>query len=150
MNTVPSGKWLSRLRVERTGEYDPDGRALWRLRTDLIYRSVKHGTIRVPKGFITNYASVPRLPVMFLICGDISYEEAVVHDWLYTSHQVDRPVADDIFLEMLLLNPQVGAVRARAMWAAVRFGGGGSWDAASVVVQSRGTVDQYTTTYEAP
>lgn len=75
----------------------------------LIYESSAYGLIVVPSGFRTNFASVPRLPFVFLLFGGVGDKEATLHDWLYTPpHRltswpscehgsVDRGTADRIF-----------------------------------------------------
>ena len=40
-------------------------------------------TITVPTGFFTDFASVPRMPFVFLLFGDVAHEAAVIHDYLY-------------------------------------------------------------------
>jgi uncharacterized caspase-like protein len=122
-------KFLTTLRVERTDDVSADGRGTWRLLTLFAYKSDVADTVFVvPAGFVTDFASVPRIPVAFLLTGDCAQEAAVIHDWLYTSHEVGRPMADAVFREAVSLgNP---GWRAWLMWAGVRAGGGGSWDAA--------------------
>lgn len=72
------GKYLTKLQTENIG----GGRH--RLTAPLIYQSDTLGTIEVPAGFETDYASVPRLPFVYLLFGGIGDEEAVLHDYLYT------------------------------------------------------------------
>lgn len=121
-------KFLTTLRVERVEDTSRDGRGTWQLLNLFAYRSEVADTVFVvPKGFVTDFASVPRIPVAFLLTGDCAHEAAVIHDWLYTSHEVDRATADAVFREAVELgNP---GWRAWLMWAGVRLGGGGSWDA---------------------
>jgi hypothetical protein len=109
-------------------ETDKGGRALWQVQQPLVFASETLGReITVPAGFITNYASVPRLPLIFLVAGDRSFDEAAVHDWLYTSHECTKDQADRVFLEALLLNPKIPAGLAQTMFKAVSWFGGGSW-----------------------
>lgn len=123
------GKFLTTLRVERVYDTSKDGRGTWQLLNLFAYRSEVADTVFVvPRGFVTDFASVPRIPVAFLLTGDCAQEAAVIHDWLYTSHEVDRATADAVFREAVSLgNP---GWRAWLMWAGVRIGGGGSWEAA--------------------
>lgn len=117
------------LRVERIEDTSRDGRGTWRLLARLVYVSPLAGrAFVVPEDFITDFASVPRIPIAFLLTGDMAQAAAVVHDWLYTTHEVERAVADDIFYEAAV---SLGISRWQAwlMWAGVRIGGGGSWDA---------------------
>jgi hypothetical protein len=106
----------------------PQGRSTWKLLADLVYSSdLLKRQVRVPAGFVTDYASVPRLPLAFLVAGDHAHEAAVVHDWLYTSHEVPRGKADAVFEEAIKVSDPEAP--AWLMWAAVRLGGGGSWKA---------------------
>lgn len=82
--------------------------------------------ITVPQGFVTDFASVPR--VFWRIVppwGEYS-PAAVVHDWLYTIAQGTRKAADLLFLE-LMERLGVPAVIRTAMYWAVRVGGGLAW-----------------------
>lgn len=122
-------KFITPLRLERLEDSSRDGRGTWLLIDPLVYESDKAGIIiTVPKGFVTDLASVPRLPFAYLLTGGIGHAAAVVHDALYTTHQVTREMADDVFYEALLL---LGIPKPQAwlMWAGVRVGGGGSWEA---------------------
>ncbi len=112
-----------------THDASADKRGTWKLIAPLVYFSDLAGTITVPGGFVTDFASVPRLPIAFLLAGDTGHAAAVIHDFLYTSHQVRRETADAVFKEALLVGGEPGW-RAWLMWAAVRIGGGGPWDAA--------------------
>lgn len=117
---------MTPLRVEKIGQ---DGaRALWRLLEPLSYDSPRLGrTVTVPAGFVTDFASVPRLPLAFLMAGDKAHEAAVVHDWLYTTHETDRATADAVFRDAI--RERHSALTAALMWSAVRLGGGAAWDA---------------------
>ena len=56
-----------------------------------VYCSDKIGVIVVPAGFITDFASVPRLPFVYMFFGGVGDEAAVLHDWLYAyPHQPHR------------------------------------------------------------
>jgi hypothetical protein len=109
------------------------GRQLYRLDAPLEYRSdLLNTTIVVPKDFITDMASVPKLPLAWLIAGGTANEAAVIHDWLYSAHAVgDRPVtraeADAVFREAIPASKDPNAP-AGLMWLAVRLGGWGAWD----------------------
>lgn len=79
--------------------------------------------IRVPDGFVTDFASVPRIPLAFTLFGGIGDRAATVHDWLYSTGEVPRQEADEI-LKSLLEEEGAGTVRASLMYAGVRIGGG--------------------------
>ena len=75
----------------------------WILDESLVYQSdLLHFTITVPKGFWTDLASVPRMPIAYWFWGGREHREAVIHDYLYRIDSipvVSRSFANDIFLE---------------------------------------------------
>lgn len=95
------GRFLTKLRVERLP--NRNGRKQWMLTDWLIYESSAVGLILVPPGYVTDFASVPRLPLVYLFFGGQSDEEATLHDYLYsephttgTGQVVDRTIADKV------------------------------------------------------
>lgn len=126
--------WLTRIRVEDDG-FDKSGREVWRLIGPLAFRSARFGTVVVPPDFRTNYASVPRIPLVFLMAGGRASKEAALHDCEYTLRRMPREDADDLFLEALLLNPSIPTGLAHSMHKAVRWFGNGSWEDETNIVQ---------------
>ena len=126
------GKFVTPLRAEKLSERN------WKLLEALIYRSdTLDDYILVPKGFVTNFASVPRLPFMYLLFGGVGDEAATLHDWLYSkeySLDISRALADKV-LRGVIVECLVKDGRARwkavliayAMWAGVRLGGASHW-----------------------
>lgn len=101
--------------------------ALWKLTLPLIYQSdVADNTFVVPVGFITDLASVPRIPIAYFLAGGTSNEASVIHDWLYTTQPVSRAVADSVLREASAVTGVPGW-RRWIMWAGVRLGGGSHW-----------------------
>lgn len=94
--------------------------------------------VTAPKGFQTDFASIPRafwaiIPPMGLHSG-----AAIIHDYLYvhhsyvdprtgTVHDVTRKEADVLFL-MLMLYSGVSTLRAWTMYRAVRLFGKKAWN----------------------
>jgi hypothetical protein len=109
---------------------------VWELIDPLLFESEQFGDVVVPATFRTNFASVPRLPLVFLLAGDRAHKEAALHDAEYTLHRLTREQADALFLEALLLNPLIPKWIAYAMHQAVRLFGQGGWDATSNVMQA--------------
>lgn len=121
-------RFMTKLRIERVEDQSRDGRGTWRLIDPLAYESDVAQTIFVvPADFITDLASVPRLPFTYLLTGGIGHAAAVVHDMLYTTQEVPRAMADAVFKEALAVLGVPG-YQSWLMWAGVRIGGGGSWD----------------------
>ena len=117
-------KFLSRLVMENATDQD-DGQ--WVLTQPLLYQSDVAGQgIAVPAGFQTDLASVPRLPVVYLLAGGTSSEAAVVHDYLYSTKKVPRATADAVLREASAVTG-VPAWRSWLMWAGVRAFGGSHW-----------------------
>lgn len=100
----------------------------WALLAPLTYASdLVEDAIVVPKGFQTDFASVPRVPIAFWLTGDTAHEAAVVHDWCYQRHLTKtRKEADDIFYEAMSAM-EIPAWRRQIMYRAVRLAGGGAW-----------------------
>lgn len=121
-------KFTTALQLERLEDVSRDGRGTWRLLGRLGYSSDLIGQVDVPQGFVTDLASVPRLPVAYFLAGGLAHAAAVVHDWLYTTHQTDRATADAVFREACQACG-VSAWRAWVMWLGVRAGGASSWAA---------------------
>jgi hypothetical protein len=95
----------------------------WTLGRDLVYASVVAQTVyRVPKGFNTDFASVPRLPFVYLMTGNTAHAAAVVHDFLYRTGAETRTICDAVFREAMEVTGVPGW-RRNLMWAGVRVGG---------------------------
>ena len=81
----------------------------WKLTDTLVYRSLAGDTYRVPKGFIHDFASIPRIFWPILSPTGPYSRSAVLHD----STGDDR-----LFLECMV-SDDVPTWLARIMWAAV-------------------------------
>ena len=62
-----------------------------------FYNGVPHA-VHVPKGLLTDLASVPRIARSFAGRVGRHLEASIVHDWLYGAHIKDREFADNVFL----------------------------------------------------
>jgi hypothetical protein len=83
-------------------------------------------TVSVPVGFVTDFASIPRVAWSILPPdGDYTYP-AVVHDYLYWSQKTTREDADKVF-QMMMKEFGIGASVITAIYTAVRAGGGSAW-----------------------
>ncbi|MHC4498620.1 MAG: DUF1353 domain-containing protein [Planctomycetota bacterium] len=106
----------------------PDGKT-WVSRKAFSYDVGEEGsgeTIKVPAGFITDFASVPRLFWAFFPTWGKYGNAAVIHDYLYWEQSYPRERADGIFLEgMLVLGVEKG--KAKLLYNAVKHFGKRAW-----------------------
>jgi len=93
------------------------------------YVTNKGDKITVPKGFMTNFASVPRILWPILPPLDRYGKAAVVHDYLYRTSGLNytRKQADGIFLEACDVL-KVERWKSRAMYWAIRLLGWHAWN----------------------
>ena len=88
--------------------------------------------ISIPKGFITDFASVPWPASMFIPKDGDHNQAAVTHDYLYSKigklpdKTYTRAECDKIFLEAMGVLG-VNKFKRRLMYRAVRIGGGFGW-----------------------
>lgn len=114
-------QFLTSLKAERVGDN-------WVLLAQLRYQSdVAKGIIVVPKGFSSDFASVPRLPFTYMLAGDTAHAPSVVHDFAYRTCLQTRRIADNVFWEAMTVT---GEPRWRKilMWTAVRSFGWTTWN----------------------
>lgn len=92
--------------------------------------------ITIKRNFITDFASVPRIPFAYLLLGNMGHYPAVTHDGLYSNSslvevvdydtglpfRVTRAWADDV-LYYGLIERGIPAFSARIMYAGVRLKG---------------------------
>jgi hypothetical protein len=98
---------------------------IWKLDSALIYDSDLAGVITVPGGFQTDFASVPRVPIAFMLFGNRAHRESVVHDYLYRIDAVpcvSFDMANKVFLEAMKCRGKSSFVRW-AMYLGVCLGG---------------------------
>lgn len=121
---------MTALRVQILDDAANDGRGAWQLTDPLVYQSDAAGTtFTVPPGFTTDFASVPRIPLIYEATGDSAHMGAVIHDYLYTlvPHPTDRAMADLVLREAAIVSGVPGW-RAWMIWIGVRIGGASHWN----------------------
>ena len=91
----------------------------WKLLANLVYTHKDFGTYTVPKGFSTDFASVPRIPIVFELVGNYGQAAATLHDYLYHHVDISRKEADKILLQALR-DTKVGKFRSYLMYFGVR------------------------------
>lgn len=104
----------------------------WRLIESLTYLTNAGPAITVPKGFVCDLASIPRVMRLVFTVNGNHREAAIIHDWLYykKGHVVfshfTREQCDDVFYEAMI-SSGVNKITAWSMWAGVRLGGWVAW-----------------------
>ena len=83
--------------------------------------------VTVPKGFITDFASIPRIFWSFLPRDGRYTYAAIVHDYLYWTQSTSRQEAD-LVLQRAMEDFAVDRMSLEAIVTAVRLGGGSAWD----------------------
>jgi Protein of unknown function (DUF1353) len=83
--------------------------------------------VHVPKGFVTDLTSVPRIFWTLLRPdGDYTYP-AIIHDFLYWTQYLPRPSADLIF-EFAMQDFGIDSTTTATIYHAVRLAGQSAWD----------------------
>lgn len=100
----------------------------WKVHEPFRYQSDLAGLISVPAGFKTDFASVPRIGLIYSLLGDTAHEPAVIHDWGYYCGVLPRKVCDKVILEAMGV---IGMpwYRRWPIYAGVRAGGWMAWNA---------------------
>ena len=113
---------MSQFLTPLLGEWlDDDVR--FELHEPLIYQSDVAGmTFNIPAGFVTDFASVPRVPIIYELFGDKAHHESVVHDFIYQTHATIRGTADKVFKEAMILRGKPGYVVWGMYWGVVLGG----------------------------
>lgn len=80
--------------------YEDLGDGYYRLLEPVYWTDSSGVRQTVPAGFVTDLASVPRLPFIYLLFADRATKAAIVHDWLYSiAHP--REKADKVFHDLM-------------------------------------------------
>lgn len=100
----------------------------------LRYDSAIAGEIVVPKGFVFDNESIPRIPFLYAWIGRTSDRAGCVHDYLYrimSRPKVDRKTADRVYREANKVRG-ISWIARNAKYIGVRFGGAGSYQKKTV------------------
>lgn len=93
-----------------------------RLDAPLIYESDLVGLVEVPAGFYTDFASVPRIPLVWYFYGNRAHKSAVIHDYLFCKDaipSVSWSMANRVFLEAMETGGHNPFVRYPMFWGVV-------------------------------
>lgn len=118
--------FITKLATENVSDI---GQGIWRVLNPFSYYSDILGReITVEVGFLTDYASVPRIPIAYWLCGDTAHLPAVLHDWLFHNHHIcDEHTANRVLLEAMHVNGEPNW-RAEMIYLGVEIGGKSSWE----------------------
>jgi hypothetical protein len=96
---------------------------------DLSYQIGDSGLeIVVPRGFVTDFASIPRSLWSFGLSPHGRYSRAaVIHDYLYWSQVCSKDQSDRL-LVIAMKESNVGSFQESIIFEGVHVGGQGSWD----------------------
>ncbi len=101
----------------------------WMLQSPMVYivGKTRPLIVIVPRGFVTDFLSIPR-PLRLLLpkTGDYG-DAAVVHDYLYWRQDCTRLQSDNI-MAMGMMESGVPAVTLRTIQIGVRIGGDDGWE----------------------
>lgn len=125
--------FLSGIEVKR----DAGDVGSWELTADLIYIGVRDQFL-VPKGFTTDFASIPSIFQGLIPKHGRFDAAAIVHDYLYNVQpkvwrpegeysRITRKESDGIF-RRIMKELGVGRIRRNLMYRAVRLGGWVPWN----------------------
>lgn len=87
-----------------------------------FYSDILGAEIYVPVNFITDMASIPRLPFVYMALNGASDMPAVLHDSLYSAGIFPRKFADDLFREACL-SIGLPVWQVQLLYMGVRLGG---------------------------
>jgi hypothetical protein len=111
-------------------EFTPSGSPVpneWVVDQPLIALRPSGEQITVPRGYITDLASIPRVFRAVFNVNGLLRAPAVLHDWLYSSQRYTRAQSDAIFLEAME-SRGIGRAERYAVYAAVRSFGWVYWN----------------------
>lgn len=87
----------------------------------------KYQSVTVPVGFVTDFASIPRVFWSMLRPDGEYTHAAILHDYLYWNQATSREVADEIFY-LAMEDFKISKPTASTIYSAVRAAGASSWN----------------------
>jgi hypothetical protein len=131
---------LSAQQPLRPPQIAPFGDSEWWVLTASIPNRIGRSTeiITVPRGFVTDLASIPRFFWSAFPKTGPYMSAAILHDYLYWDQRCTRTQADEIF-EIEMKSFGVASTSRAMIFAAVSELGGSSWDA-NAAAKSQGTL----------
>jgi Protein of unknown function (DUF1353) len=100
---------------------------LWELKQPIIIGLSNGAIIEIPVGFITDFASVPKILWSAISSIGKFNLASVVHDYFYSTHIYSRCFSDKEFLRLMHMTSPNTKLRNRIMFYAVRLFGNKRW-----------------------
>lgn len=107
-------------------ELEANGREARLIREFVVITPTKEKIV-IPDGFVTDFASVPRIFWRIIPPWGEYSPAAVVHDYLYLVGTLKRGVVDKIFLQ-IMTQLGVSLWKRQVMYIAVRIAGSRGWN----------------------
>jgi hypothetical protein len=110
----------------------------WVLVEDLTYQIGQSGvSIKVPKGFVTDFASIPQPLWSIGLSPQGRYSKAaIIHDYLYWTQDCTKDQADNILM-IAMQESGVSSTKAREIYAGVHLAGNPSWQSNKIERESK-------------
>jgi Protein of unknown function (DUF1353) len=100
----------------------------WIVKEPLVYRvGISKDSVVVPRGFVTDFASIPPALQSLIQQNGPNLLPAVVHDFLYWTGTCTRREADQL-LKLAMIENRVKPVQQTAIYNAVRAAGSFAWE----------------------
>lgn len=96
------------------------------LRSEFVVKYY-YQTFVIDAGFVTDFASVPRIPLVYTLFAGRAKKSAVLHDFLYEAKTFSRAECDKAFL-CAMEAEGLGWLTRQAMYLGVRIGGSAYWN----------------------
>ena len=100
----------------------------------ILAQDFHYGGHVIPRGFVTDFASIPRLLQGLIKPTDLGDTGPVVHDWKYRKGIGKRSAVDAEFLRNMKKDG-IPWWKRQAAYAGVRIGGWASWNSGKVVIE---------------
>ena len=82
--------------------------------------------VKVPRGFVTDFASIPRAFWSLMPPTSTYTHPAIIHDYLYWTQSSSRSLADQVF-QLGMMELRVPQWQAVTIYHAVKWFGGSAW-----------------------
>jgi len=129
---LPEIRTLPYFETELDARLKSNSDSIWIIRSPLVYYSKLFGRNEVLEGFECDFASVPRIPIVYSLWGNRAHREGVLHDWAFRKDAINpktgKPFtfmeANRLFLEAMecrgksfyIRYPMYSAVCAFSYW----------------------------------